>query len=392
MRTLSHNLALVPPEGIVDLYWYRDLRPFPEDREPLNLLLIPFPYQISAKSFIPLGQSADRGNGSHRWGWFRIEQSWLDLKDDPTTLISEFVCDLLDMGERDVGRVHGILLPEYSLNWTTYATLVSAIQKRHTSSKAKSSSSSRPPIDFLVAGLSTEETGRRGNYVATTTFTLSDTAECIAATYRRSKHHRWQLTGSQIAGYALASALDPNVVWWEANELPKREVGLTVFRRGAVFSAMICEDLARNEPCHEPLKSVGPNLVFALLMDGPQVQGRWSARYATSLADDPGSSVLTLTSLGLIERANRVGSHPPCRNMAIWKDDSGHTVPIECPKDDHAILITLSGTLAEESTLDGRPNADTQTWRYRGHQPIRISSSARERKRFERLFVKDRTV
>ncbi|WP_204323251.1 hypothetical protein, partial [Streptococcus pneumoniae] len=40
-RTLSHNLALVPPQGIVNFTWYRERVPFPGDREPLNLLLVP---------------------------------------------------------------------------------------------------------------------------------------------------------------------------------------------------------------------------------------------------------------------------------------------------------------------------------------------------------------
>ena len=73
---------------------------------------------------------------------------------------------------------------------------------------------------------------------------------------------------------------------------------MTTFRRKSIFSALICEDLARSEPCHSAVRSVGPNLVFVLLMDGPQIASRWSARYATSLADDPGSAVLTLTSRG----------------------------------------------------------------------------------------------
>uniref|UniRef100_UPI001952AD13 hypothetical protein n=1 Tax=Proteus mirabilis TaxID=584 RepID=UPI001952AD13 len=54
-RTLSHNLALVPPQGIVNFTWYRERVPFPGDREPLNLLLVPFPYRISGRSFRSAG-------------------------------------------------------------------------------------------------------------------------------------------------------------------------------------------------------------------------------------------------------------------------------------------------------------------------------------------------
>lgn len=374
MRALSHNLALVPPEGIVDMRWYRELRPIAEDLEPLNLLLIPFPYHIPASAFRSLGQTRHEPPGTQRWGWFTIDQTWLGQSEGPDLreLFAEFVCELLDAAEADVGRVHGIVLPEYSLDWQCYAKVISAIQKRH-----RNLDSRKPPVDFLVAGLSCNESRIPGNYVATTTFSINDDAKCVAATYRRHKHHRWQLNGSQVSEYALGSALDPNVIWWEATEIPNREVNLTVFRKGAVFSAMICEDLARSEPCHEPLRSVGPNLVFVILMDGPQLPARWAARYATTLADDPGSSVLTLTSLGLIDRSNDASRHPPSRHVSIWKDDSGHTVQLECPKGAQAILVTLSGSPAEEATLDGRPNNDTQAWRYRGHQSVRLRDTSR---------------
>jgi hypothetical protein len=61
------------------------------------------------------------------------------------------------------------------------------------------------------------------------------------------------------------------------------------------------EDLARPDPVGDLVRSVGPNLVIALLMDGPQLRARWSGRYAMSLADDPGSFVLSVTSLGTTE-------------------------------------------------------------------------------------------
>ncbi|WP_163365271.1 hypothetical protein, partial [Enterobacter asburiae] len=57
-----------------------------------------------------------------------------------------------------------------------------------------------------------------------------------------------------------------------------------------------------------------------------------------------------------------------------WKDDSGQTVQISCPRDAQAVVISLSGTTAEEFTLDGRSNDDTQAWRYRGHQNIKVAT------------------
>ncbi len=50
-------------------------------------------------------------------------------------------------------------------------------------------------------------------------------------------------------------------------------------------------------PLRTVIRSVGPNLVIVLLMDGPQLVRRWPGKYATVLSDDPGSAVLTVTSL-----------------------------------------------------------------------------------------------
>ena len=38
----------------------------------------------------------------------------------------------------------------------------------------------------------------------------------------------------------------------------------------------------------ELIRDVGPTLVVTILLDGPQLATRWTARYAGVLADDPG--------------------------------------------------------------------------------------------------------
>ena len=101
-----------------------------------------------------------------------------------------------------------------------------------------------------------------------------------------------------------------------------------------------------SEPDH------GPNLVFALLMDGPQLRDRWPGRYAMTLADDPGSSVLSLTSLGLMRRSSYLFRSREC--VALWRDSQGETNEIEIPAGAHGLLISLSRETHEEFTLDGR--------------------------------------
>jgi hypothetical protein len=368
LRTLTHHLALAPPIGVVDLIWQRELSTISENREPLNLLLVPFPFKVSARCFEPVTRREERV--ADQWVCnFDVRQLW--LKKDGATVensreeIVDFLMALVASTQREVKKVHGLILPELSLDWPTYDALVKRMLEEIGSKK-----SGLP--DFIVCGSSTDWSRRNGNHVLITTFRPDAGFGVVATTHARAKHHRWRLTGPQIADYALSSSLDPQVVWWEATEIPKREVTLTVFRRDSIFSAMICEDLARSEPCHEPLKAVGPNLVFALLMDGSQLAERWSARYATNLADDPGCSVLTLTSLGLIARTNDAGRHPPTRFISLWKEDTGRIEKISCPADAQAILLTLGGEVAKEWTVDGRMDENTTSWRYQGHHPIRL--------------------
>src|SRR5262249_21293110 len=133
----------------------------------------------------------------------------------------------------------------------------------------------------------------------------------ILAQWEQSKHHRWKLEGSQINRYRLGKVLDPDLYWWEHIDLAPRCVDFRVFRPGASLATLVCEDLARIDPVQTVIRAVGPNLVVALLMDGPQKTSRWAARYATVLADDPGCAVLSLSSLGLLRRSAPDGQPPP---------------------------------------------------------------------------------
>jgi hypothetical protein len=83
--------------------------------------------------------------------------------------------------------------------------------------------------------------------------------------------------------------------------MPIRAV-VTPLNQHNMWSVLICADLARQDPAADLIRAVGPNLLIALLMDGPQLSHRWPARYAAVPAEDPGTSVQTLTSLGMAER------------------------------------------------------------------------------------------
>jgi hypothetical protein len=102
------------------------------------------------------------------------------------------------------------------------------------------------------------------------------------------------------------------------------------------------------------VRAVGPNLVIALLLDGPQISKRWPARYGTVLAEDPGSSVLTVSPLGMV-RLSRPRGIPASNVVALWKDAlSGEPIEISLPERHQGLLLSLTRVWKEEFTADGR--------------------------------------
>lgn len=128
------------------------------------------------------------------------------------------------------------------------------------------------------------------------------------------------------------------------------------------FCVLICEDLARQDPVADLMRTVGPNLVVALLLDGPQLLPRWPARYATVLADDPGSSVLTVTSLGMALMCKSPGKQAS-RAIGLWKDArSGQATEIVLPVDASGAVLSLNREYAEEWTADARSDGNCASY------------------------------
>lgn len=362
LRNLSANLALLPPRGMVRCHWMQpQTAPTKDDHSALDILLIPLPFNLTGRDFKACDWSV-----KSRWGNFEIEQPWLNKKG----AIIKMVKGLLKKAQTEAKTVNGIIFPEYALTYEIFEDLCTVLQKIE------------PGLEFIVAGSSTncDATDETANYVLTAiNYDVGEPASGGAryAVTSRKKHHRWCLNSSQVSDYALSSSLNPGVKkWWEKHHISKRELYFHQFRRSSVFATMICEDLARNDPCHEILRSIGPNLLFALLMDGPQIQNRWSSRYASSLADDPGSSVLTFTSFGLVDRMNSTNKHPENRSVALWKDETGQVVEILMPKEgkDCGILISLSSCVVKDLTIDGR-EIENCSWKFEAQLPVVLGKS-----------------
>jgi hypothetical protein len=192
---------------------------------------------------------------------------------------------------------------------------------------------------------------------------------------RQNKHHRWSLDKGQILQYHLGGALHPNIRWWEAMEIPRRAVHFIEHGDEIAIVSLVCEDLAQIDSVAEVIRSVGPTLVFTPLLDGPQLSSRWAARYASVLADDPGSAILTLTSFGMVQRSrpHRRESAPV---VALWKDPVRGVREIPLEAGAQGILLTVCSDHATRHSADGRYPVDnvTENFDVAVHQ-VRASSA-----------------
>jgi hypothetical protein len=337
LRTLSHNLALLPPRSRVVARWQTSLS---SERQggPLRLLLVPFPYRIAAEAFVAGKRLHDESASAH----FTLRQEWLRRMGARRTAVDElvaFVRSLMREARDAVGPVGGVVFPEGSLD--------------ERSARELSRRLAGAGLEFFIAGVTSPPEGPRGaprNQAYASLYFRKDVLE-----WWQSKHHRWCLDRSQIERYGLEGRLSPrDWRWWEDIDISRREVNFYVFRPGASIAVLVCEDLARVDPVQPVVRAVGPTLVVALLLDGAQSERRWPARYATVLADDPGSAVLTLTSLGMVRRSMEPGES---RSMpvALWKDSAaGGARELALPHGSHGLVLELRCVPEENWTLDGR--------------------------------------
>jgi hypothetical protein len=328
IRSLSRNLALCTADEIRPV-WNLIAR-HPGD-ESMNLLLVPWPAEVRPSQFASVTE--DRPSFGHGPGRYRFF-TW---KPDENPDAVPDIAAILAEAERVAGPVAGVVLPELSLTAGQYPRIWDALLARDC---------------FLICGLC----GDKKNYVR---FELPLKGQDSYAR-QQSKHHRWLLDQPQIVQYGLGSVLSPAKLWWEHIDIAERSLQFSVMRDWLTISVLICEDLARPDPVGDVVRAVGPNLVIALLMDGPQLASRWPGRYATVLADDPGCSVLSLTSIGMCRLSRPPHIKSASRVVALWKDArSGTPVEIELPQGADAIVLSLTVEYLEEWTADGRSDLCT---------------------------------
>jgi hypothetical protein len=296
---------------------------------PLNMLLLPWPLRVAPADFHALPESIHE-RPVEPFGFFAFQPA------EPLDI--GLVDRLLASAASQADRVDAVVLPESSVSRQDLAAL-EAVLFRH-------------GVGLLIAGLREEPCPRSpygSNWVH-----FGASVDGRWSHYRQDKHHRWSLDASQIDQYHLGEVLDPRVRWWEALELRRRSLEVLERDDGQVFASLVCEDLAQLDDVLDLMRAVGPTLVVALLLDGPQLASRWTARYASMLSDDPGSAVLTLTSYGMVANARGNGD-PPSSVVALWKDNTRGMREIALDADAQAILLALECQPAIRRAADGRP-------------------------------------
>ncbi len=380
LRSLSLHLALCPADEVrvdwanAQSWWARSRLPMlssAETKKSLNILLVPWPMELKPSDIRPVDRNLD--GEAHRPQCLFAYQPTSKL-----TVNGRGVCDLvrelLADAEKIVGDkdIDGVILPELAVDMEEYKQL------RRLSQEAG--------ICLITGIRHTPESGYCANKLSICIPLPSDVeAERelqghIQVTENvQSKHHRWLLDSAQIASYGLVSRLHPDSSWWEGIEVTPRELKCVAFANWLYVCAMICEDLARQDPMASLVRSLGPSLLIALLMDGPQLTARWPSRYATVLADDPGTSVLTLTSLGMVKLSHAMrtsGKDDVSRTIALWKDAQTGVVEIQLPSDAHGVVLCITNKRCVETSADGRRDQRNDTLLVLGGvHPVRLAST-----------------
>ena len=314
--------------------------------EYATLLLLPWPLEVNASDFRPIEGSVQRPS-KDPFGFFEFAPAHgLDF-------------DLLDRvlvaARREAGSVDVVCLPESAVEEGEIDELEALLYDRGVIAlwagvRQQSPKPGRAPHNWLHLGLNPRlvKGGSLPTQPGPPWFHI-----------RQRKHHRWSLDEAQIYQYHLGGVLHPHVRWWESMEVPRRSIQFVEVAELTLVS-LVCEDLAQNDDVAELIRPVGPTFVFTVLLDGPQLNSRWAARYASVLADDPGSAVMTLTSYGMVQRS-RPGGREASPVIALWKDPSRGVREIPLEDGAHAVLLTVCMDRATRRSADGRVPVDNGT-------------------------------
>ena len=347
-RAAFSRYACVQPPGL-QTTWHKLPARHPGTSpaaEHVHMLLLPWPLRVRESDFHAVEGSVQR-LAKEPYGFFEFAPSeGLDLDLLDRTLVA---------AADEVESVDAVILPESAVDESEIAD-IEAVLERHGVIYLQTGVRERPtqPGQFggnwMLIGVSPGL--EKGD--------LSPSSGEPWFHIRQNKHHRWSLDEGQILQYHLGGALHPQIRWWEAMAVPRLALQFVQVGEEVTIVQLVCEDLAQNDEVAAVIRGVGPTIVSTALLDGPQLTSRWAARYASVLADDPGSAVLTLTSFGMAQRSQPAGREPS-PVVALVKDSERGMREIPLAPASHGMLLTLSGGRTTRRSADGRWPVDTGT-------------------------------
>lgn len=354
VRSISHYLTFHHTEVVVN---WRTLPWVNIDENTVNILVVPYPYEVKASDFQPSPAVTNRAN--------REDGRYFVYRGGDEEFTIELLDTMLNEIEKTVNRVHLIVFPEQALTEGERDKILYYLTHRYSqhyksNSGANQEAKNRTQLPMVLSGIRHNQTKPfsahakdfKHNRLVLSTFFAGKWYQT-----EQPKHHRWRLDRSQIQQYGLGGVLAGNREWWEAIPYTQRKISVLAPNGWLALCPLICEDLARQEPVADVIRGIGPTLIIAILLDGPQLPARWSARYASALADDPGSSVLTVTSLGMTLRSKKYKGESfkeVSREIGLWRDMEEGFEKISIGEGQAGVLLNASAKWREELTADGR--------------------------------------
>lgn len=362
LRSLSHHLALILP-GELNVEWRYPMEGSGDamSLDFFGILIVPWPFEVQASQFSYLGLDATsapkfiwRGSDHQSaHGYFQYTPP-----SNGQALVDAIANLWANLSNENRIAIKFLVLPELAISEGETTELIEFARAQNL---------------VLICGVAGEKQNQ-----CWVKFPSDRDAT------RHSKHHRWCLDHRQVDLYDLASRLpaSPTRLLWEDSEIGTRSITFHTVHNGTqsglTFSCLICEDLARQDPAGRIVRTIGPNLLFSLLLDGPQLKQRWSSRYAAILAEDPGTSILALTSLGMAKRTSKKDTPESTRNgrsIALWCDSESESGAEELRVDEErgevAGVVWVTLVHRDEWTIDGRNDKTAVIPKMTGWQPIR---------------------
>lgn len=329
INNLSHNLTVIKP-SVKPRVVANKLKSTSFDKNSYNILFLPWPLEVDSKSF---RQSQDRQIDMDDYFDFFDYSPTSEIK------ISHFYSSLITTIER-VGKIDLIVLPECAINDKMFMRLKDILFEAFGENSPS-----------LLAGIYGDDIENACAKNAAKLAFIGETKRFDSV--EQKKHHRWFLDRNQLRAYNLAGALDPGKKWWENISVDRRNLLIVHTLNGVRLCPLICEDLARQEPVAQAVRATGPNLVVSLLLDGPQLKGRWPGKYSAVLSDDPGASVFSVTALGMTMRSTGLGDSPS-RGVALWSEPNKGSETLELDNNCIGIIVELEICENDMWSIDGR--------------------------------------